>query len=81
MIDHVISAKRLLSALRHSKLPRPFQNMLCVLYAEGARRRYQEDVMNEMMLGCTNPVYKDLYDRWLLRCGAKEDSVKSVATA
>lgn len=74
-IDEGIPANTLLETLRHSTLPQSFRNMLCVLCAEGARRRHQEHLIHDLMLDCTNPVYKQLYDHWLIRCGVKEDSI------
>jgi thymidylate synthase len=80
IIDHSISTSSLLATLHKSKLPRPLRNMLCVLCAEGARRRQQQDVISDLMLDCTNPAYKQLYDNWLMRCGVKEDSIKSAVS-
>ena len=80
IIDQRIPTKTLLTTLRQSKLPQSFRNMLCVLCAEGARRREQQDVINDVMLDCTNSAYKQLYDNWLMRCGVMEDSIKSAAS-
>jgi thymidylate synthase len=68
IIDQNTSAKQLMSTLRGSDLSQSFRNMLCVLCAEGARRRRQQDIVNVLMSECTNPVYTYLYDQWLLRC-------------
>jgi thymidylate synthase len=76
IIDRSIPTNTLLATLNNSKLPRSFRNMLCVLCAEGARRRQQQDVINDVMLDCTNSAYRQLYDNWLTRCGVKEDSIK-----
>lgn len=75
IIDESIPANTLLATLGQSTLPQSFRNMLCVLCAEGARRRHQQHLIHELMRDCTNPVYKQLYDRWLIRCGVKEDSI------
>jgi thymidylate synthase len=79
IIGERISTDTLLTTVRQSRLPGPFRNMLCVLCAEGARRRHQEHVINDLMLDCTNPAYKQLYDRWLIRCGVKKASIRSAA--
>lgn len=67
IIAQNVPAERLVSMIRHSKLPIPFRNMLCVLCAEGARRRGCQGIISDIMLDCTNPAYKHLYDRWLDR--------------
>jgi thymidylate synthase len=72
IIDHSMPTKTFVSALRQSSLPESFRNMLCVLYAEGARRRRQQDAISDLMVHCTNPAYQALYDRWLTRCGIKD---------
>ncbi len=60
---------------RHAGLPQACSNMLCVLCAEGARRRRRSDLSDVIMAECTNPAYKQLYDRWLKRFCAR--NVKS----
>lgn len=47
------------------KLPEAFRNMLCILCAEGARRRRQLSVATEIMNYSTNSLYKQLFDNWL----------------
>lgn len=74
IIDRMTPADLLVSMLRDSELPTSFRNMLCVLCAEGARRRRQFDIANDLVRDCTNPVYRHLYDRWLIRLSHKEDS-------
>jgi len=48
-------------------LPTPYRNILCVLCAEGARRRNDGNRVSEIMASCTNPAYQVLFTRWLSR--------------
>lgn len=79
IIDQRIPAATLVATVRQSKLPQSFRNMLCILCAEGARRRLQQHFIELIIAECTNPLYKQLFDNWLLRCGLKEDARRSVA--
>lgn len=67
IIDPSVSAEALASMVRESGVPTSFRNLLRVLCAEGARRRRQEGVMSDIMINCTNPAYRDLYNQWLMR--------------
>lgn len=50
-----------------SGAPQAFQNMLAVLVAEAARRRRWVDMSAHVMSSCTNPVYVELWNRWIAR--------------
>ena len=65
IIDESASTSDLETMQRDSQLPTAFRNMLCVLCAEGARRRSGVEKSREMMRSCTNPVFALLFDRWL----------------
>lgn len=65
VIKQNISVNVLSKIVYQSKLPEPFRNMLCILYAEGARRRHQLGIVDEVMNYCTNPLYKQLFKQWL----------------
>ncbi|HBB96886.1 MAG TPA: hypothetical protein DC054_16020 [Blastocatellia bacterium] len=67
IINEENPVERLQLAVSRSQLPTPFLNMLSVFAAEGARRRGFQDISNEIMLNCTNPLYNHLYARWLER--------------
>ncbi|MEK6287791.1 MAG: thymidylate synthase [Acidobacteriota bacterium] len=67
IIDQRISAEALMLNVRRVSLGQAFRNMLCVLSAEGSRRRGSVDIAREIMAECSNPVYKVLFDRWLDR--------------
>ena len=50
--------------------PEAFRNMLAVLAGEAARRHGWPDIRNRVMAACTNPLYNELWRRWLERVGA-----------
>ena len=47
--------------------PEAFRNMLAVLVSEIARRHEWLDFSHETMVTCTNPLYKELWRRWMDR--------------
>ena len=65
--DSSKSAKELISLFRHCELPQAYRNMLCVLSAEGLRRRERPEFIDEVIQECTNPAYRQLYSAWLAR--------------
>jgi thymidylate synthase len=67
IVNEDVSAETLMINLRQFNSPEAFRNMLCVLSAEGARRRRRPETAAEIMAECTNLVYRHLFDRWLLR--------------
>ncbi len=67
IIDPEVDSRMLVEMLRKSDLPLPYRNILCVLCAEGARRRDSKDCMGEIMASCTNAAYQQLFTRWLSR--------------
>ena len=50
--------------------PEAFRNMLAVLAGEAARRHEWPDIRDRVMAACTNPLYNELWRRWLERVGA-----------
>ncbi|MDE0069120.1 MAG: thymidylate synthase [Caldilineaceae bacterium] len=50
--------------------PLAFRNMLVVLVSEAARRRGWLDISDRAMTNCTNPLYSELWRRWLDRMQA-----------
>ncbi len=44
--------------------PQAYRNIISVLCAEAARRRKKEMVAGEIMSGCDNPVYAQMFQRW-----------------
>jgi len=65
--DERVRSNSLLKGVEKCTLPAPYRNILCVLYAEAARRQEDCEVANEIMASCTNPSYQQLYARWLAR--------------
>ena len=47
--------------------PESFQNMLAILVSETARRHKWPDISDRAMSACTNPLYSELWRRWLTR--------------
>jgi thymidylate synthase len=80
-VDLIIDNRRKLESSVHrlalSKLPQPFRNILAILTAEAARRRKREDLVINAISYCRNPVFRYLYDRWLVRCGTAAASVRT----
>jgi len=74
IINPSVSVNSLFSLFHNSKLPPAFKNMLCVLCAEGIRRRQRHQALNDLLSECTNLIYNQLYDQWLVRCGIGDDS-------
>ncbi len=67
VIDQTTSTESLVEQVNKCNLPAAYRNVLCVLCAEGARKRKHEDRIHEIMACCTNPGYSHLYNRWLSR--------------
>lgn len=47
--------------------PEAFRNMLAVLASEAARKHAWPEIYDELMASCTNPLYVNLWHRWLAR--------------
>ena len=47
--------------------PEAFRNMLAVLVSEAARRHEWPDISDRAMITCTNPLFKELWRRWVDR--------------
>ena len=67
IIDESSTADQLARAANKAALPQSYRNILFVLCAEGARRRENASMMEEMISTCTNVAYRQLYRRWLSR--------------
>lgn len=44
--------------------PQAFRNIMSVLCAEEARKQKKPDIAEDIIDRCTNPVYRQLFDRW-----------------
>jgi thymidylate synthase len=78
--EHVINpntdARELKKVSINSEWPVPFQNMMRVLCAEGARKRKCSELSDELMAGCTNPGFVQLWTRWTFRTRQKRSGVR-----
>jgi thymidylate synthase len=72
IIKKKVSTEQLMSLSKNADLPLSFRNMVCVLCAEGARRRKSLDVTDEIMSICTNPLYRQLFSNWQTRCATEK---------
>jgi len=75
IVNEDVSVDTLMLNLRQFNAPEAYRNMLCVLSAEGSRRRGSVDIAREMMADNTNPVYTVLFDRWLDRVSRNSKSI------
>jgi thymidylate synthase len=79
IIDDNTAAATLLDTVRSCKLPTAYRNILCVLSAEGVRKRKRPDLVGEIMGLCTNPAYNQLWGRWSSRfAGGKIENTDQV---
>jgi thymidylate synthase len=67
IIDPATSPRALLEELDIVELPQEFRNLLCVLLAEGLRRRRQRELVRDAMRSCHSSVYNHLWNRWQSR--------------
>lgn len=47
--------------------PKAYQNLITVIAADGARRKIGIASAQELMAQCTNPVLKQLWERWIMK--------------
>lgn len=66
------SASELHAQLRSAALPQAYQDMLAVLTAEGLRIRGDVASAQEAIITCANPLYRQLWKRWLNRYPRKK---------
>jgi hypothetical protein len=64
IIDPAVPILQLVQVVRASQLPPAFLNLLCVMTAEGIRRRGDLEQEMAVMERCTNPVLQQLWNRW-----------------
>jgi thymidylate synthase len=74
------STETLVSIVRDSKLPTSFRNMLCVVCAEGVRRRGQPRIAEDIIAECSNQLYRNLYSRWLSRFSLRQSQTELATT-
>jgi hypothetical protein len=68
VIDARTSVDNLVTTVQNADSPPAFRNMLCVICAEGARRRRSDDAAIEIMRSCTNAALSQLFSNWRNRC-------------
>jgi len=70
-VDELVAADVPPSRLRElstlPSYPQGYQNLMCVIVAEAARRRRNVDLAAELMAACTNPVLTRLWSQWSAR--------------
>lgn len=71
IIDEDRPAAELLAALHSATLPSGYKDMLAVLTAEGLRKRGVISAYQEAIATCANPLYRQLWGRWLERYPVK----------
>lgn len=76
IINPEIEGDRLLQICDNSRLRPPFRNILSVLAAEGARRRNSTTTL-DIMQKCSNPILRQLWERWESRVKLKNISMKA----
>jgi thymidylate synthase len=54
------------------------RNLLCIICAEGARRRGAAEVATGIMTYCSNPVLRQVWSNWMLRVQAPRTQVATV---
>jgi len=67
MTSSLLTQRRLRSLARADDFPTALRNWLLVVAADCARRRRWMNLAFELIAGCSNPVLKQLWDRWLAR--------------
>lgn len=75
-VDFIASAQVVAEEIHElatsADLPTPFRNILCILCAEGLRRRRRHDLLDEVVGRCTNGAYVQLFGAWLNRWPQKQ---------
>lgn len=79
ILNHEIGVVDLIQQIQNTTLLPAFRNMLCVLSAEGIRRRGKSALAQAAMEGCSNRALVQLWERWKLRLEiAREPEMASV---
>lgn len=67
-IDHLMmptfSEKSIRMIVNSADLPSSFRNMLLIMAAETARRKGWNNITEEMIAGCTNPLLNQVWKNW-----------------
>ncbi|MCX6641980.1 MAG: thymidylate synthase [Candidatus Bathyarchaeota archaeon] len=72
IIDKSTTFQQLQSIVASSQLPPAYINILKILVSEGLRKRGRGEISQSIMADCNNPIYKQLYQRWIERIQARK---------
>ena len=67
IIDKHVTSPQLIEELGAMQIPAAWMNIASVLTAEGVRKRRDGRAIIQAMGNCINPVFSQMYDRWLAR--------------
>lgn len=65
LVGRSVNVQQLGALLRAFRGPQAYRNMMTVLCAEVARRHKETGAMWELIGNCTNPIYVQLFRRWV----------------
>ena len=66
-----LSRNDLLETLNSKYLNESYANLLCLISADSARRKGWDDISTKLMSYCSNPIYQQLWQRWIHRKKSK----------
>ena len=72
MIGQRLTEGEFVRLSRWHAAPQAYRNILAVLAAEALRRQGQVEATVEVMSACTNPLYRQLWNRWLSKMNGIE---------
>ncbi|MDQ7815902.1 MAG: thymidylate synthase [Melioribacteraceae bacterium] len=64
LINSPLTPKKLISINNWDSAPQSFRNMLSLLTAEAARKIKYDDVVTEIIAGCSNPCFTQMWNNW-----------------
>lgn len=67
IIDRNVNLSEMLGIAHSSGFSNGYRNILCLLSAEGARKRNGRNIAQQIMADCTNPALRQVYERWITR--------------
>src|SRR6185369_1070699 len=69
LISKTLDKKSLISLIEENGFNSSFQNLLTIICAEAARRRKWYELSTLIMNKCSNPLFHQLWQRWISRVG------------
>jgi len=67
VIDSSVGPSEVEELAKWPSAPAAYQNMMCIICAEGARRRKTLDLAAQIVAKCTNPILVTLWNNWVDR--------------